>query len=126
MWRNLAITLAAVVLASCGGGINSYEDAMNAQSDIMRDMVQVLEGVNDEESAEKAAAKIEAFGTELMEIANQVKDLPRPSMEEMQKISKKQMEHSGEFQTKAAGQMMKLMQYPVLGKAWTNAMSNAG
>ena len=125
MMRKLTIVAAAFLIASCGGGINSYESAMNAQADLMEQMVKVLEGVNDEKSAEKAAEKIEAIGTQMAEIAKKVQELPQPSRDEMQKISKKQMEMSKDFQAKATGQMMKLAQYPALSQAWMKAMESS-
>ena len=124
MKRIFTAAIVTISLASCGGGINSYEDAMNAQADLMGQMIKVLEGVNDEKSAEKAASKIETIGEQMAEIAKKVQDLPRPSMEEMQKLSKKQMEKSRALQGDAQ-QMMKLAQYPALGEAWTNAMMKA-
>jgi len=113
------------VLVSCGGGIGSYEDLMNAQGDLMSEMVNVLEGVNDQDSAETAASKIEAIGSQMAELAQKAQDLPKPSADEMQKIAKKQTERTQVFQEKAAGQMMKLVQYPVLGEAWMKALESA-
>ena len=124
MTRVFTAAVAIFLLASCGGGINSYEDAMNAQADLMGQMIKVLEGVNDEKSAEKAVSKVEAIGEQMAELAKKAQDLPQPSMEEMQKLSKKQMENARAFQGDAQ-QMMKLAQYPALGEAWANAMTKA-
>ena len=125
MWRTLTIVSVALVCASCGG-VDSYEDAVNAQTDIMAEMLEVLEGVDDEASAEKAAGKIEALGTQLAEIAKQMQEMPRPSMEELQEIGQKQRARTQEFQEKAVPQMMKLAQYPALREAWMRAFQNVG
>lgn len=124
MWRFLMATGAGLLLASCGGGIDSYEDAIEAQAEIMNEMVSVLEGVDDDASAEKAAGKIEALGTRLGEIAMMMPDLPQPSREELQEIREERQEMGREFQNTAAAQMMKLAEYPALADAWTRAMTN--
>ena len=124
MWRNLMVAGMGALLAACGGGIDSYADAVNAQAEIMEEMVSVLEGVTDEKSADAAADEIEALGKRLMEIGALMPELPRPSMEEMEAIAQKQREQGREFQNKAAAQMMKLAEYPSLANAWTRAMSN--
>lgn len=105
------------------GGIDSYADAVDAQAEIMNEMISVLEGVTDEESANDAAGEIEALGTRLAEVASLIPDLPRPSMEELEEIGQQQRAQGREFQNKAAAQMMKLAEYPSLADAWTRAMS---
>ena len=125
--KQLWVSLVLGVLAGCGGGgIRSYEDAMNANSRIMGEMVDVLEGVNDEASAEKAAAEIEKLGGQLLELAKKTSDLPQPSVEEMERIAREQVAKQQEFQTRAAAQMMKLAEYESLGAAWQRALTNSG
>ena len=118
------ITVAVLLCAACSGGISSYEDAIEAQAGIMEEMVTLLEGVTDKDSAADAASEIEALGNRLGEIAVQVKDLPQPTMEEMQEIAKKQSMKRKDFQQKAVPQMMKLAEYKALSDAWTRAMFN--
>ncbi len=124
MYRTVILTLAAVFAAACSGGIGSYEDGINAQAEVMNEMVSVLEGVTDEKSASKAAAEIETLGKRLLEIGTEMRELPKPSMEEMQEISEKRMKQGRELQMKAAQQMEKIAQYPALAEAWGRAMSN--
>jgi len=125
MRRVLMAAVVGVLCVSCGGGgISSYEDGMKAQAEIMEEMVDVLEGVKDQASAEKAASEIEALGTRMADVIAQVKKLPQPSMEEMQEIAKKYGEEGREFQSNVASQMMKLAEYPVLSEAWENVMTN--
>lgn len=122
MWKLAMVAALALLCAACGGGIDSYEDAAAAQMDIMREMIDVLEGVDDDASAEKAAGKIEALGGRMQDIAEQLSKLPAPSRDEMQRIARMQSEVQAEFQQKAMAQMMKMAQYPVLAEAWSNAM----
>ncbi len=124
MRRVLMVMMVAVMCASCGGGINSYEDAMDAQVEIMEDMVGVLEGVTDDASAQKAASEIEALGNRMAEVVAHVQELPQPSAEEMQQIAEKYRTEGQEFQERAASQMMKLAEYPALSEAWTRVMAN--
>ena len=124
MWRIIIVVASSLFIAACGGGIGSYEEAFEAQADVMLEMVDVLKDVNDESSAKKAAGKIESLGKRLAEISSQVRDLPRPNAKEMQDIAKKQRAEMQAFQQDAAAQMMKLAQYPVLQNAWMSAMEN--
>lgn len=125
MRRFLMATVVGLMCASCGGGgISSYEDGMEAQVKIMEEMVDVLEGVTDEASAEKASSEIEALGSRIGDVIAQLQELPEPTTEEMQEIAAKYGEQGQEFQKRAASQMMKLAEYPSLGEAWTRAMAN--
>jgi hypothetical protein len=125
MWRVLTVTAVAAMCVSCGGGgISSYEDGMAAQVEIMEEMVDVLEGVTDEASAEEAATKIEALGGRIGEVIAQLEELPTPTMEEMQEIAHKYADQGQEFQQRAASQMMKLAEYESLSEAWQRAMAN--
>ena len=121
----IAITaFITLLLAACGGGIDSYGDAVQRQSELMTEMILVLEDVDDEDDAEDAAEEIEELGRQMGELAMQMRELPRPSQEEMMDISQKQAELNAGFQQKASEQMMKLGQYPVLAEAWSRAMMN--
>lgn len=125
MWRVTAVIASALLISACGGGgIDSYEEATEAYADVMKEMMNVLEDVTDESSAEKAAGKIENLGNRLAEITKQVEDLPQPSAAEMQKIAEKQIGEMQAFQQDAVVQMMKIAQYPVLQDAWLSAMEN--
>lgn len=124
MWRIAVITLSGLVITSCGGGIGSYEDGMEAQADLMGEMISVLKGVDDEASANKAADRIEEIGGKMAEIANQMKELPRPDAKEMQELAKKQRAKMQAIQQEAMQQMVKIAQYPVLQDAWMNTMNN--
>lgn len=124
MNRFLMIAILVSSCFACGSDVSSYEDAVDAQTDVMTEMISVLEGVNDQASAQKAAGEIEALGNRLAEIAKQVQNLPKPSMEEMREIGEAQQAKTREFQEKATAQMMKLAQYPALAEAWSRAMSS--
>ena len=121
--RQIATLMAVgLILSSCGGGIDSYEDGMEAQADLMEEMIGVLKGVDDEDSAQKAAARIEEIGGKMAEIAGRLSKLPRPDAEEMQELAEKQRDRMRTIQQDATEQMMKIAQYPVLRDAWMNAM----
>lgn len=123
--RQLTMLIASAVLASaCGGGIGTYEEGIEAQADVMLEMIAVLEGVDDESSANKAAEEIEDLGNRLAEISTQMRELPRPNASEMQDIVRKQRAEMQAFQRDSAAQMMKLVEYPVLTEAWMRAMEN--
>ena len=63
MKRLAWLAVLGLVCAGCsGGGINSYEDALQTQMNVMEDMLEVLEGVTDEASAEKATPRVEDLG----------------------------------------------------------------
>ena len=124
MRKLVTIIASGMLISACGGGIDSYEDGIEAQADVMLEMVDVLEGVDDDASAKKAAEDIEDLGNRLAEIAGQMRELPRPDASEMQDIMRKQQTEMQAFQQDSAAQMVKLMQYPVLTEAWMRAMEN--
>jgi len=124
MLRMLGVSVLVLCCAACErGGIDSYAEGVEAQNRVLMEMVAVLEGVDDEASAEKAADRIEALGERLGEIAAQVRAMPAPTMEEMQRISEQQRKLGREFQHKAASQMGKLAEYESLREAWSRAMN---
>jgi hypothetical protein len=123
MWRILIVTIVGLLCTGCSGGISSYEDGIEAQAEIMKEMVSVLEGVTDQESANTASAEIEALGDRLAKVTAQVNRLPQPTPEEMQEIAQKQSAQQEELQRNAVSQMMKLDQYESLHKAWTHALA---
>ena len=123
--RQMATLMAVgLLLSSCGGGIDSYEEGMEAQADLMEEMIEVLKGVEDQDSANKAAARIEEIGHKMADIANRVSELPRPDAEEMQELAEKQRDRMRSMQQDATEQMMKMAQYPVLRDAWMKAMQD--
>lgn len=124
MRNKLLMVASALLIAACSGGIGSYEDGIEAQAEVMQEMLRVLEKVDDESSAEKAAGDIESLGTRLAEISAQMQELPRPDASEMRDIMQKQRAAMQEFQQDVGAQMMKLAQYPVLTDAWMRAMAN--
>lgn len=124
MLRMLMVAFIGMLATACSGGISSYEEAIEAQAEVMAEMVSVLEGVTDEASADKASARIEELGNRLAKIAVQVQELPEPTMEEMQEIARQQGAQQQDFQKTAMPQMMKLAEYKSLSDAWTRALSN--
>ncbi len=124
MWRIITVIASGLLFSACGGGIGSYEEGIEAQAEVMQEMVSVLEDVDDESSAKKAASKIEALGNRLADISKQVMELPRPDASEMQDIMAAQSKGMQAFEQDSVAQMMKLAEYPVLMDAWMGAMQN--
>ena len=124
MLRVITLISFGLIISACGGGIDSYEEGITAQAELMQEMISVLEDVTDEASANRAAGKIESIGGRMGEIAKQVSELPRPNAKEMQEIAKMQRKEMQAFQQNTVAQMMKLAQYPVLQEAWMSAMEN--
>jgi len=124
MFKLAIFSAVALLVCACGGGINSYEDGVKAEAKIMNEIVKVLESVDDEESADAAAGRIEELGKEFADLAQKIAKLPPPSSEEIQRISRKQNAYTQEFQKKIVPQMMKFAKYPVLSDAWSKAMED--
>ena len=124
MWRAIFLAVVGMQCIACSGGISSFEEGVEAQAEVMEEMISVLEGVSDEASAEQASGRIEALGTRLAEIAKQFQELPQPTAEEIQEITSKQRAQQQDFQQRAFPQMMKLAQYQSLSEAWTRALAN--
>ena len=124
MWRAIFLAVISLQCIACSGGISSYEEAVEAQADVMEEMIVVLEGVTDEASAEMASSRIEALDKRLAEIAKQFEGLPEPLTEDLQQIARKHRANQQEFQKRAFPQMMKVAQYESLSDAWTRAMTN--
>lgn len=124
MRRILITALAASLCAGCGGGVSSYEELVNAQADVLTDMIGVLEDVTDEASADDAVDDIEALGARLAELVADIEELPEPTAADLRRIAETQGQRMQEFQQTAAPQMMKLAQYPQLAEAWTRAVEN--
>ena len=122
MFQRLVSVAALAVLIACGGSIDSQEDAREAQIDVMEEMLDVLEGVDDEASAKDAVPDMEKLGERLAEIAEAVQKLPQPTQEEMMELQKKYAGKEAELQKKMQTEMSKLMKYPELAQAMTNAM----
>ncbi|MBT8100307.1 MAG: hypothetical protein KJO82_11175 [Gammaproteobacteria bacterium] len=116
----------ALGLAACGSGIDSYEDAVDAQAEVMEQMIHVLENVEDQATADAAVDDIEKLGEDLAAIMQEMRKLPEPTMDELMEIGQKQGAKMIEFQERAMPQLMKLAKYPNLSEAWMRAMQNMG
>ena len=124
MWRAIFLAVVALQCLACSSGISSFEEGVEAQGEVMEEMISVLEGVSDEASAEQASGRIEALGNRFAEIARQIQELPQPTDDEMQAITRKQHAQQQDFQQRAFPQMMKLARYESLSEAWARALEN--
>ena len=125
MSRILMVAVLGLLFAACGGGIDSYEDGMEAQLEIMEEMMDVLADVTDQASAKAATPRIEALGNRLAEVTAQIRALPKPETEALQEIGKSQSKRTQEFLEKLVTQQMKLAEYPELKEAFARASANA-
>lgn len=110
-------------LVACGGSVSDHDEAMEAQMDLMEEMVGILEGVTDKASAEKAKPEMEALGKKAQKLAEEIEKLPQPDQAELKRLQEKYQPRMEEFQKKAMEHMMKLMTYPELSEATQKAMS---
>ena len=120
----MTVAILGLLCAGCGGGVDSYEDGMEAQADVMEEIVEILEGVDDEASAGEAASEIEALGERLAEIDSQMQKLPPPTMDEMQEFAREHGKRRHELQQKASAQLAKLGEYEALRRAFSRAMAS--
>ena len=123
MWRILTATIVSLLCVACSDGISTYEEGIEAQTTLMTEMVNILQRVTDQRSADEATAKIEALGEQLAVVTAQMEKFPEPTVSEMQQIDARQREQREELQDNALAQMKKLDQYDSLHKAWTRALA---
>jgi hypothetical protein len=84
--RLLLPTLPLLLVAACGGGLGSHKGVAQAKIDVVDDMLEILEGVNDKASAQKAKPKIEALEKRMDEINAAEAKLGEPTPEEAQEL----------------------------------------
>jgi len=149
MIRSLLILAAALTIAGCGnetntntdadadantdanadagpgGDVAAYEEAMEAQRELVAEITGVLEGVTDEESAAAAAPRIEELSGELQRLATRINAMPQLPYAEQQRITQERA-GSAAARRAAGRQMLKIEQYPVLKEAWSRGMKGAG
>lgn len=115
----------AMLFASCGkkDTPDSVTDELLNEFD---NLITALESVEDKESAEKAAKKIDTIGDDFLAIAKRLDALPEPSDEEKEKLDKK-MDDAMESKQKKLGEAMKgLMSDPEAAKIIMEAMKGFG
>ena len=125
MSRVLMVAVLGLVFAACGGGIDSYEDGLEAQLEIMEEMMDVLADVTDQASAKAATPRIEALGDRLAEVTAQLRELPKPETAALQEIGKSQAKRTQEFLEESVTWQTKLAEYPELKEAFARAWANA-
>jgi len=133
MLRSLALPAAGLVLAACGNepgpelepgpvdDIAAYEQAMDAQSELIAEITGVLEGVTDEASAAAAAPRIEELSARLQRLAIRINAMPQLPYAEQRRISQERTGSAAERRN-AGRQMLKVEEYPVLKEAWARGM----
>lgn len=138
MIRSLLILAAVLGIAACGNetdthntadagpgdAVAAYEQAMEAQRELVTEITGVLEGVTDEESAAAAAPRIEELSGELQRLAARINAMPQLPYAEQRRITQERA-GSAAARRAAGKQMLKVEQYPVLKEAWSRGMRGA-
>ncbi|WP_405236227.1 hypothetical protein [Lentisalinibacter orientalis] len=114
-----------VIDAGPGDAVAAYEQAMEAQRELVTEITGVLEGVTDEESAAAAAPRIEELSGELQRLAARINAMPQLPYAEQRRITQERA-GSAAARRAAGKQMLKVEQYPVLKEAWSRGMRGAG
>lgn len=124
----LPITILLLTLAACGNdrppGPASYEEGLERQGRLVREITTVLQTVEDEAGAEQAAPRIEELSRELQTLAVQMNALPPLSWEEQDRLTRERAGRAAE-RREAGRQMLKIERYPVLQQAWQRGMQAA-
>ncbi|HEX5136674.1 MAG TPA: hypothetical protein VFY93_06865 [Planctomycetota bacterium] len=79
------LVLPLLLVAACGGGLDTHEGVIDAQIEAMNDITGVLKGVKDAKDAEAAKPKLEKLSKRLKEIQDageKLKGEPDPSLME--------------------------------------------
>ena len=118
-------SVSIVVLSLClgCGGVDSQADAVEAGLDLQEEMIEILEGVTDRESAEEAAKAFQDLIERAEELARQMAELPDPTVEEMKKILEDNEQRMQELQERMMAVVQKIQRYPELQQAFQKAMA---
>ncbi len=114
----VTVVVLGVVLGACG---DSHEAVMDDQQSIMEEIFDVIEDVEDEESAKEAAGEIEALVLELADLQKRAQELPKPSEEELKEMQAKAFELAKEHGERSRTFSGKIMKYPALMEAFSKA-----
>lgn len=115
----LTIAVVACGLAACGG--NSHEAIREEQLDLMDEMLDILEGVHDDASAKEAGKKVEALTEDIQKLAKRAQELGEPTPEQQKRLEEIAQQRQEEFGKRMPAIMTKIMQYPELQQAFTEA-----
>lgn len=118
----MPIAVLGLVLSACGAG--SHEAAVEEQMDLWGEILDIMEGVDDQESAKEAAKKIEALGEDMGKLAKRMQEMGEPSPEEQKRIEEMMKDREKEFQDRSQKLAMKMMQYPEVMQAFQKAMNS--
>lgn len=114
----------ADIAAEPADNVAAYEEAIDAQRELVGELTAVLEGVTDEASAEAAAPRIEELSRELQSLAMRLNAIPQLPYAEQRRISEERA-GSTAARRERGKQMLKIEQYPVLKEAWERGMRGA-
>jgi DNA integrity scanning protein DisA with diadenylate cyclase activity len=120
------LAVAGLLCVACGDSIDSHDDAMEARLDMLEELNKIINDVKDKASAEDAVAEIKELGERAKKMAEQIKKLPEPGEDEMEKLMKKYGERAEKLTAEVYNHMPKLTQFPELAKALEDVMKGMG
>jgi len=116
--RCFAFCLVSLFLVACG---DSHEDVAEEGLDLMEELVELLEGVTDEESAKAAAIEIEGrFAEEGKALDARMEELKAADPAKAEEVEKEFKPQIDALMKKLMSMGPKLMKYPELQKAMSN------
>ena len=120
----MSAAVLGLVLSACGG--DSPESIAEEQFDLMDEMLDILEGVTDQDSAKEASKEMEALAKKMADLEKRMEKMPDPTPEQQKRLAEIAKEHQEEFGKRMQEVMSKMMQYPELGEAFSKASQSAG
>ncbi|MHC4550147.1 MAG: hypothetical protein ACYTEZ_15355 [Planctomycetota bacterium] len=108
-----------LVLAACGG--DTHESVAEDQFDLMEEILEIMDGVEDEASAKEAAKEIEALGEKIAALQKRAEALPEPTPEQEKELEAMVRERQADYGKRSQELAAKMMQYPELLQAFAKA-----
>lgn len=113
-------TFALFALSSCSRP--THESVTEGAVEVMEEMAEIMEGVDDEDSAKAAAKKIDKLADRMEKLKKQRDELGKPSQEEDEALKKKYEERMGKAMSRFLVAMAKLQSKPELQKHLEGSM----
>ena len=120
--RNGLLVAMMSLCVGCGG-IDSQEDAMEAGLDLQEEMVEILEGVTDKDSAEDAAEEFKDLIERAQELGKKMAELPAASAEEIKQFMDDNKGRMEDIQKRMMAVFQRISKYPELQQAMQKAMA---
>jgi len=109
-----------LLIAGCGPDLSSHEGVLDARLDLLEEMVVILEGVTDVDTAKAARSKMEALKGRMEEIEKAAKEIGNPPKDEDKRLEEKYKSRAMELQKRLMAAIGKIP--PEAQKALGNSM----